>query len=813
MTMAIRFTTRPTLGRRPRYLALLGLALLCALLLMPPPARADAPVTRGQEQPTSQGSLAHSAAIANAWQGLRALPVQSRSPGTPYTLRPRPQAQDDGVWSWLGLEPNIGKWVMDSGLGVTGGIAATTNQTLLLAIQSSVGDMSSIASCESATSFIFCAPEAMFFGGAGFSVAGIITTTWRVLSPIGIGLVTVTFVIRLGRLIVEGPSSLTEEGKRLIPTFLATVIFVSQPAALLRPCFTLANTVSATLLQSIPPDAISRLLANFQPSAGGISLASNMVSLVLMIVTLLVIFKAAGRMFRLFALLAVAPLMGALLLDRATAPRFWAWLIRTVDTLLGQIPLVIFFWLGVLFWQPHGDISARFGDISAGILSIFTFGMMLGGETILAGLGIPSTPSSMVGRLIAAAAIQRAIPTGRRMPNIGAAAAQPATAAGSKSFVATTHPRSNSGDPTTSAAARRGQQNTSQLMTRSRAPESAGAFRIPRTDAADGRDQLVSARMRAAQSAPQWDAQAGRLTDAGRARAAQRAGMMRRQARSQRESGNAAGADELMRKAAIHEHMARTGETPGKPGRTPEENERRRAAYRQAGLEVQGERAGSAAQQAAQHAIERAQLAAQNQAVQARRDELPGAIARTRASSEARAAHYEAQGDYGLAANARAAGQRRIDALDHEYVDLSGSIRSNQARLHAIKSAERNGRGVDATVRAETARRARERLGEPPTVQTPTAARPRLSSKQAPTPFTRRTLQGARQLRGQEIADKQQAGEQRATQAQAHAQATRKATALERQQRAARLAQARSQVGDAANGSAQAAPGRKRTKK
>jgi hypothetical protein len=792
--MPIRSIQR-ALNRPLRSIALLGLALLYAALIAPLTARADAPVTRGQET-ASQGSLANSVTVADAWQGVQALPLPSRGHRATEILRPRPQAQDGGVWSWLGLEPNIGKWVMDSGLGVTGGIAATTNQTLLLAIQSTVGDMSSITSCESATSFLFCAPEAMFFGGAGFSVAGIITTSWRVLSPIGISLVTVIFVIRLGRLIVEGASSVTEEGKRLIPTFLATMIFVAQPATILRPFFTLTNTVSSTLLQSIPPDAIGRLLSNFQPSAGGISLASNLVSLLLMIITLLVIFKAAGRMFRLFALLAVAPLMGALLLDRATAPRFWAWFIRTIDTLLAQIPLVIFFWLGVLFWQPRGDVSAQFGDISATILSIFTFGMMLGGETILAGLGLPSTPSSMVGRLIAATAIQRAIPIGRRMPGMGgggAAAQQVAATSASKSFVSTAHARGSSGDPAASAAARRGQPDTTQLMTGPRAPESTAAFRMPEAGSAHGREQLTTARMRAAQNRPQWDAQAGRLTEIGRDRAARRAGMMRRQARSQRESGNAASADELMRKAAIHERMARTGETPSKPGRTSEENQRRRAAYRQAGLEVQGERAGAYAQQAAQYAAERDQLNKQNLAAQARRDELPGAIARARASSDARAARYEAQGDDGLAANARAAGQRRSDALDREHVELSGILQTNQARLRAIRSAEQNGRRTDTAARAETARRARQRLGETSNAKTPTAARPRLSNKQPPTPFTRRTLQGARELRGQEATDKQHSSAQRATQAHEHAQAIRKATTLD-QQRVASLAQVRKQT-------------------
>ncbi|HET9222016.1 MAG TPA: hypothetical protein VFO07_05900, partial [Roseiflexaceae bacterium] len=621
--MFIRLTTRPAIERRLRYLALLGLALLCALLLAPQPAHADAPVTRGQET-SNQGGLANPTTIANSWRGVQELPLPNQGSRVSERLRPPPQAQDDGVWSWLGLEPNIGKWVMDSGLGVTGGIAATANQTLLLAIQATAGDMSSITSCESATAFIFCAPEAMFFGGAAFSVAGIITTTWRVLSPIGISLVTVIFVIRLGRLIVEGQSSLAEEGKRLIPAFLAAVIVVAQPAAILRPCFTLANTVSSTLLQSIPPEAVERLFSNFQPSAGGISLANNLVSLVLMIITLLVIFKAAGRMFRLFALLAVAPLMGALLLDRATAPRFWAWFIRTIDTLLAQIPLVIFFWLGVLFWQPRSDVNTQFGDISATILSIFTFGMMLSGETILAGLGLPTTPSSMVGRLLAATAIQRAIPTGRRTPGIGAvgtAAQERATSKGSKSSTVTAHARNNSGDPAASAAALRGQPDHAQRAAGLRAPRSAGVFRISDAADADGRDQLTTARMSAAQSGPQWDAQAGRLTDTGRDRAALRSGMMRRQAHGLRERGNIAGADELMRKAAIHERMARTGEAPNKPGHTLE-NQHRRAVYRQASLEVQGERAGASAQQAAQHAVERTQIEAQNLASQTRREKI-----------------------------------------------------------------------------------------------------------------------------------------------------------------------------------------------
>jgi hypothetical protein len=278
---------------------------------------------------------------------------------------------------------------------------------------------------------------------------------------------------------------------------------------------------------------------------------------------------------------------------------------------------------------------------------------------------------------------------------------------------------------------------------------------------------------------------------------------MRRQARGQRESGNAMGANELMRKAAIHERMARTGETPTKPGHTLEENQRRRAAFRQAGLEVQGEHAGAHAQQAAQHAIERQQLNAQNLAAQARRHELPGAIARARASSEARAARYEAQGDHGLAANARAAGQRRIDALDREHVELSGTIQRNQARLHTIKSAEQNGRGTDAAARAETARRARERLGETPRARTPEAARPRPANDRAPTPFVRRTLKGTRDLGAQEATARQQDSALRAAQLADRAHMTRNATTLDQQQRAARMAQIRSRTNGAATRSEQ----------
>src|SRR5262249_39768304 len=151
-----------------RPLALLGLALFSTVFFVPTPAFADAPITRGQTT-TAQGNTTHSTTMEDAWKDVQALPLPTQTTHAPILPRPRLQTQQDGgMWCWLGLEPNIGKWVMDSGLGVTSGIAATTNQTLLLAIQAAIGDMSSITACESATAFVFCAPEAMFFGGSGF---------------------------------------------------------------------------------------------------------------------------------------------------------------------------------------------------------------------------------------------------------------------------------------------------------------------------------------------------------------------------------------------------------------------------------------------------------------------------------------------------------------------------------------------------------------------------------------------------------------------------------------------------------------------
>jgi hypothetical protein len=545
------------------FLALITMALLAFGLLAPALVLADAPITRGPEQ-SGQGGTGRPSTSANAWRGVRELPppaILARVPAALPTLPPhRLEGQVDDATAWLGRQLNPGNWILDAGMGIFAGIIKMFGAMAQKGALAFVGPSVLPGGCDNAaTNFVFCTPPSLTYDHPGVRVV------WGVLGSVASGLVTVLFTVRLGRLIVEGPRSLATEGKSLILTFLVAMTFIQATGPICKLIVDFFNGLSQMLL--------ARAAFQFPTAdASGLDFGAVVLFLVLWAMILVLIVKSFTRLVQIIVLLAVAPLAGALLLDRSTSARFRAWLEKLLELLLAQVNLVIIFIVIAAILKPYDGQSS--GDqFVAFLLSIVAIGMALSGRSAI-GIASSALGGTGAGGLLAFLRYQvagnavRALGGGRRAQQSAAA-----TGAGAVRGAARA-----SGDPSESAAAQR----------QSLPP---GAFR-----ASDSR---------ASQSNRSVAPQAGSPTkpaDTPRQRARVRAGLMRERADALRAQGDRAGASALRRKAGLHERFAQ-GRSIAKPVRfTEAARVQRRAAHRQALAEVSG-----------MHALERDALSEQIQ--------------------------------------------------------------------------------------------------------------------------------------------------------------------------------------------------------
>ncbi len=340
---------------RPHILRRVVITVALALaLFLPATVSADAPGTRG-DPPLPQGSASRAGAPADGpqvWQGVQPLtPPGATTPATPVRFG-SPGDWTGETQSWLGRNLNPGNWVLDAGMGVVAGVIATVGATEERAARTLLGagdgDSWSIVprTCNDnqATNFVFCTPPELTYAHPN------LPPIWNIMRAAAQALATTLFLVRISRLLAEGARSLAEEGKRLLLTFMGVSLFVNTTAQTLGFVIDIFNAMSEALLARAHLDLLTPLDAN-------LNLGSYCMYAVFWTIMLLLIFKSFFRLINIIVLVGVAPVAGALLMDRATAPRFHGWLQRLIDLLFEQVALTITIVVAVALLQPFRDGS------------------------------------------------------------------------------------------------------------------------------------------------------------------------------------------------------------------------------------------------------------------------------------------------------------------------------------------------------------------------------------------------------------------------------------------------------------------------
>lgn len=606
--------------------SLLGWVLLLGVLLLvtPVPVWADAPIGGGPDMlpigsvgtaPTDATDA--SAAEAAQWQQVQPLPPLG-SPAFPSHGRLSQNGGDGSAIAWLDRNLNPGNWVLDAGMGIFAGVIKTIAGLLQRAVLVLLGhDPPSISAVgrtpmegawsvippgcvDRVTNFVFCVPASLTYDHPG------VQTVWHIVHGIAVSLVTLLFVVRIGRLLGEGPRGLATEGKRLTLTFLLATAFIQSTYPICRLVITFVNSISTLLLAQ----ASATLPAT---DVGDLNMGSNLMVVVIWALLLLLTLKSFGRLVQIIVLLAVAPLAGALLMDPSTSPRFRAWFDKLLTLLLSQVNLAIIFIVLAAILQPYQHDHAGDTFVSF-LLAILMLGMALNGQSVIGiagtALGGGNGVLTFLRYQVAGTAL-RGMTGGRAGDRLAtravAAVAQHGVVAGAGALVP-------HGDPTRSVAATRPSPGPVALrrIAVGNAPTGvavpAHVFPARDIDGSGGRSSLATRR----------------------AAAIARGTLMRQRAAVMRAAGDDGAATVLERKAQLHTQFGR-GEDITRPARSAEDRATRRMAYRQALVEVDG-----------LHALEREQVAAQFARDAARAPVLQRALAHASATGgETAALHAE----------------------------------------------------------------------------------------------------------------------------------------------------------------------------
>jgi hypothetical protein len=477
-------------------------------------------------------------------------------------------------------------------MGIFAGILKMFGGMVQKGVESFVGPSVLPSGCDTAaTNFVFCTPSSLTYDHPGMQ------TIWGVLRAVASGLVTILFTVRLGRLIVEGPRSLAAEGKALVLTFIVAMAFIQATHPICKLIIDGFNGLSHLLLSR----------ASFQfptEDVAGLDFGGVVLFLVLWAMILILIIKSFTRLVQIIILIAVAPLAGALLMDRSMSARFRSWFEKLIELLLAQINLVIVFIVIAAILQPYEGQGSGDQFVSF-LLAIVAIGMALSGKSMV-GFALAAMSGGGGGMLAflryqVAGNAMRSLAGGRGQAGGGRAGgaaggadrplqqAADAQQTSQESRVRSTHA---SGDPVQSAAAQRQAASGSHGSARP-----GGSFHMAATT-----DTFTKGRAAARYEAAAVRRGAGGTAAEGarREQALMRSTMMRQQARELRGRGEASGADALERKARRQEAFGR-GRSIARPSRFSDpDRARRREVYAQALAEVQG-----------MHGLERDSLAQQ----------------------------------------------------------------------------------------------------------------------------------------------------------------------------------------------------------
>lgn len=575
---------RPRILRRSVIAGALALALA---LFLPATVSADAPGTRG-DPPLPQGSMSRAGSPAGrpqGWQDVQSLtPPGAATPAMPLRFG-SPGDQAGETQSWLGRNLNPGNWVLDAGMGVVAGVIATVGATEERAARTLLGagngDSWSIVprSCNDnqATNFVFCTPPELTYAHPNMP------PIWNIMRAAAQALATTLFLVRISRLLAEGARSLAEEGKRLLLTFMGVSLFVNTTAQTLGFVIDIFNAISAALLARAHLDLPTPLDAN-------LNLGAYCMYAVFWTIMLLLIFKSFFRLINIIVLVGVAPVAGALLMDRATAPRFHGWLHRLIDLLFEQVALTIAVVVAVALLQPFRD----------GSVDVFV-NFLLGSATLLmAAYGAPQLTG------VARAAVQGGYLMSRlqhTMTHLGARAGKGASTAAAATVAANVARHANRPSrrqaPETVATNAAATDGRSAAVPRIREDRASGAGRPmnrddgrpPATARPSERMEVTALRNRQERAAIRARHVRARADDIERGASSAAPGDGRRTSIEQ--------AHALRRRADLQQRFAQGELLPRRSPWTDEQKQRRRAIWRAALLETRGahdiERAGAMA--------------------------------------------------------------------------------------------------------------------------------------------------------------------------------------------------------------------------
>jgi len=355
-----------------RYGLRVWMVFLALALCLPLPAYADAPGTRG-DPPLPEGSTTQSSTDASFWQDVHPL-------APPTAVQPRNQydmVSSSEPSSWFSRSLNPGMWVLDAGMGVFAGVILTFGETIqrvaaaLIKAGENVQSWTIIpSSCRdnAATNFVFCTPSSLTYNHPGMQAI------WSVMRAVAQLLVTLLFVVRMSRLLAEGQQSFVTEGKGLVLTFLGVSLFVNSTQATLQLVIDLFNAISDELLTR----------ASFEmptPIGHELNAGAALIYALFWVAMAWLIIKNAFRVVHIMVLVGLAPLAGALLMDRSTAPRFYGWLGRLFDLLIEQVALAATMIVAVGMMTPlRGGSDQVFTGYVLGLLTLLV--TVLGSERL-----------------------------------------------------------------------------------------------------------------------------------------------------------------------------------------------------------------------------------------------------------------------------------------------------------------------------------------------------------------------------------------------------------------------------------------------
>lgn len=379
-------------------------AVFCMLLVSFVPVTsvyADPPDNRGEQEEaqgggagpvdapmpqSGMGAPAMGASPVGAWTGVQTLAPLGSVPSGAMA------GGADSSISWLARKLIAGNWVIDASMagaaGVLKFIVGAINGLLDSVGISAIGSFIPTSCASVVGSIIFCTPPLFTVDHPAMA------RIWPVTRALGIALLTFLVVIRLSRMVMDGQYTLVQEGKSAILAFIGAIVFILYTQQILAAMVDTLNLLNNGLLSSS---------ASFNTTdVADLNIGVLLLQLIYGILLLLFFFKALARIAQLLVLFAVAPVAGALLMDRSTAGRFGSWLSRVIEVLLEQTGWVILFVISEAIITPFRGTgqTPEVTQLSDFFFASIVVAMAFSGGSVLAILGGGGSGGGHISRMV-----------------------------------------------------------------------------------------------------------------------------------------------------------------------------------------------------------------------------------------------------------------------------------------------------------------------------------------------------------------------------------------------------------------------------